>query len=53
MKCNKGTDLVCTYWDKCENASACLNVPKGIKNKLNGEEFKREFVKQTKKVNTL
>lgn len=35
MKCNEGTDLVCTYWDKCQNANICENVPKGIRRNLN------------------
>lgn len=49
MKCNKETDLVCTYWDKCDKAKKCGNVPKGIRNKLNGEEFNRGFVEEPKK----
>ena len=34
MKCNKGTKLVCTSYEKCSNAVTCKNVPKGIKEKL-------------------
>ena len=34
MKCMKGTDNVCYYYEKCNMAKDCENVPKGIRKKL-------------------
>ena len=42
MRCNKGTSVVCTYWDKCQKALFCSNVSRGIRNKL----CKKEWVRQ-------
>ena len=49
MKCNKGTDLVCTCWEKCKLASVCDNVPIGIKNKLKVKAFNLQLIKRSKK----
>ncbi len=34
MKCMKGTNIVCYYYEKCNKAKDCKNVPKGIRKKL-------------------
>lgn len=49
MKCVKKTRYVCTYYDKCKNASICQNVPKGIREKLQSEEVE-EYRKNGKLV---
>ena len=51
MKCNKKTNLVCTYWEKCSDAQSCPNVPTGIRRKLKGEKNTLEIVKTTKNEN--
>ena len=48
MKCNKGTDLVCTCYEKCNKAWKCYNVPIGIRNKLIGQRTSPVFVEMGK-----
>ena len=43
MKCNKGTDIVCTCYERCNKAWNCSNVPIGIRNKLNRERYKIKY----------
>ena len=49
MKCNRGTDLVCTCYERCNKAKICLNVPNGIRDKLYAKEGNRELIVQSKK----
>lgn len=44
MKCNRGTELVCYYYDKCLLAFKCPNVPQGIRKKL--KEAQKEKLKK-------
>ena len=48
MKCNNGTDLVCTCYEKCNKAWDCSNVPIGIRNKLLGIDKNPKFIRTEK-----
>ena len=43
MGCNRGTDFVCTKYERCNQAKDCKNVPKTIRNKLNGVHLDRKM----------
>ena len=49
MKCNRETELVCYYYDKCKLAYNCRNVPRGIRENLKKQEVAKRLKEQSQR----